>query len=89
MHHHISCDDHTPFLYPEKDGRVQSQQSEACQRSTIADFFSLMLPVSKRQRSNLLETVEFLKDPKQFARLGGKMPTGVLLVGPLGAGSGR
>ena len=48
-----------------------------------------MLPVSKRQRANLLETVEFLKDPKQFARLGGKMPTGVLLVGPLGAGSGR
>jgi ATP-dependent Zn protease len=39
-----------------------------------------MLPVSKRQRSDLLETVEFLKDPKQFVRLGWKMLTGVLLV---------
>ena len=28
------------------------------------------------------EIVEFLKDPKKFSRLGGKMPKGALLIGP-------
>ncbi|MBT1071407.1 ATP-dependent zinc metalloprotease FtsH [Pelotalea chapellei] len=37
-------------------------------------------------KTDLLETVEFLKDPRRFARLGGKMPKGVLLVGPPGTG---
>jgi cell division protease FtsH len=30
------------------------------------------------------EIVEFLKDPKKFSRLGGKIPRGALLVGPPG-----
>merc|ERR1711970_255696 len=32
------------------------------------------------------EVVEFLKDPKKFSRLGGKIPKGALLVGPPGTG---
>ena len=34
----------------------------------------------------LTEIIEFLKDPKKFQKLGGKIPKGVLLVGPPGCG---
>ena len=32
------------------------------------------------------EIVEFLKDPKKYSRLGGKIPKGALLIGPPGTG---
>ena len=32
------------------------------------------------------EIIEFLKDPKKFRRLGGKIPKGALLIGPPGTG---
>jgi cell division protease FtsH len=37
-------------------------------------------------REELQEVVEFLKDPSKFARLGGKIPKGALLVGSPGTG---
>jgi len=37
-------------------------------------------------KEELKEIVEFLKDPTKFSYLGGKLPKGVLLVGPPGCG---
>lgn len=37
-------------------------------------------------RAELQEIIEFLKDPKKFTKLGGRIPKGVLLVGSPGTG---
>ena len=37
-------------------------------------------------RSELEEIIQFLKDPKKFTRLGGRIPKGVLLIGSPGTG---
>ena len=37
-------------------------------------------------KDDLVEIVDFLKDPHKFQRLGGKIPKGALLIGPPGTG---
>ncbi len=38
------------------------------------------------EKAELQEVVEFLKNPKQFTKLGARIPHGILLVGPPGTG---
>ena len=58
--------------------RLNSDQSE---RVTFEDVAGI-----DEAKEELIEIVEFLRDPKKFTRLGGRIPKGVLLVGPPGCG---
>lgn len=40
----------------------------------------------EEEKQELVEVVEFLKNPKKFTKLGAKIPSGVLLEGPPGTG---
>ena len=55
--------------------------TESQQKVTFEDVAGI-----DEARSELQEIIEFLKDPKKFTRLGGRIPKGVLLVGSPGTG---
>ena len=50
-------------------------------KTTFADVAGI-----DEAKEELTEIIGFLKDPKQYGRLGAHVPKGVLLVGPPGTG---
>lgn len=55
--------------------------TDKSQKTTFADVAGI-----DEAKEELEEIVEFLKDPRKFTRLGGRIPKGVLLVGQPGTG---
>jgi len=55
--------------------------TDKSQKTTFADVAGI-----DEAKEELEEVVEFLKDPRKFTKLGGRIPKGVLLVGQPGTG---
>ena len=55
--------------------------TESSQKVTFADVAGI-----DEARGELEEIIDFLKDPKKFTKLGGRIPKGVLLIGSPGTG---
>ena len=58
--------------------RVSGNDKNAVKFSDVAG--------ADEEKAELVEVVEFLKDPSKFVKLGARIPRGVLLVGPPGTG---
>jgi cell division protease FtsH len=66
------------FQMRESQAELYDRRKE---RTTFDDVAGLKGP-----KTELREIIAFLKHPERFQRLGGEIPTGVLLVGPPGTG---
>ncbi len=62
-------------------GKSKAKMSESEKKVTFDDVANY-----EEVKEELLEVVEFLKNPRKFSRLGAEVPKGILLVGPPGTG---
>ncbi|MBN1456349.1 MAG: ATP-dependent zinc metalloprotease FtsH [Sedimentisphaerales bacterium] len=62
-------------------GRSKHKVRSGQQKITFADVAGI-----EEAKEEVTETIEFLKNPKKFKKIGGRIPRGVLLVGPPGCG---
>jgi len=62
-------------------GKIKTKIQGETEKTTFNDVAGV-----DEAKEELKEVIEFLKDPKKFQRLGGKIPKGVLLIGPPGCG---
>jgi cell division protease FtsH len=64
-----------------RSGNFSLTDQNGKQATTFADVAGV-----DEAKNELVETIEFLRDPEGFGRLGGRAPRGVLLYGPPGTG---
>ena len=62
-------------------GRSRAKRYEGSERVTFEDVAGI-----EEAEQELVEVVDFLKNPAKYGELGGKIPRGVLLSGPPGTG---
>ncbi len=62
-------------------GKTTARLDEGKRRTTFKDVAGM-----KHVKQELVEVVDFLKNPAKFKQLGAEIPRGVLLVGPAGVG---
>ena len=70
-----------PFGLGRSRARRYDQATEGAARITFADVAGI-----DEAKQELVEVVDFLRDPSKYTRLGGAVPKGVLLVGAPGTG---
>merc|ERR1711871_707949 len=66
-------------------GRLAGFGSAVHQAETSDKSFDDVVGIDEA-KGELVEIVQYLKNPRKFTRLGGKLPKGVLLTGPPGTG---
>ncbi|HKO60353.1 MAG TPA: ATP-dependent zinc metalloprotease FtsH [Pyrinomonadaceae bacterium] len=62
-------------------GKFETANQDSKNRVSFADVAGV-----DEAASELAETIQFLRDPERFGRLGGRAPRGILLYGPPGTG---
>ena len=62
-------------------GKSRAKKADNRKKTTFADVAG-----ADEEKEEMVEIVDFLKDPKKFNELGARIPKGVLLVGPPGTG---
>ncbi|HXQ69075.1 MAG TPA: AAA family ATPase, partial [Pyrinomonadaceae bacterium] len=70
-------------IYASMSGRGSFELSDKNGQQTVG--FDDVAGVDEA-RNELTETIEFLRNPERFSRLGGRVPRGILLYGPPGTG---
>ena len=70
-------------VYASVGGHGDFQVSDAAGQQSV--MFADVAGVDEA-KTELTETIEFLRDPERFGRLGGRAPRGILMSGPPGTG---